>query len=156
VFFIGLNHENFKSMLVQGRGFSSQWSPSGNQMLYSVYSDFNDYKPSIWIADANGDNIGQNLQPLEIDTWSEKCSFASDTKLYCAVPRSLQPGSGWLPSSAVDTNDDLYMIDLETNGKTLISTEGSYNMKNLIITKDESSLYFTDQKTGGLYKVPLK
>lgn len=156
VFFIGLNHENFKSMIVEGRGFQSQWSSTGNELLYSVYSDFNGYKPSLWITNANGDNIGQNTKPLEINTWAQKCSFASDTLLYCAVPRSMSDGAGWIPPETLDTPDDVYAINLETGAKELVSSEGNYNMSNLIITKDEANIYFTDNKTGGLYKLPLK
>jgi hypothetical protein len=156
VFFIGTNHENFKSMLVEGRGFQSKWSTTGNELLYSVYSDFNNYKPSLWITNANGDTIGQDTEPLQIDTWASKCSFASDKLLYCAVPRSLADGAGWLPPETLDTPDDVYAIDLETMAKSLVIAEGNYNMSNLIITKDGNTLYFTDNKTGGLYKLPLK
>jgi len=156
VFFIGLNHENFKSMIVQGRGFQSRWSTTGNKLLYSVYSDFNGYKPSLWITDANGDNVGQNTTPLAIETWAEKCTFASDTLMYCAVPRSLQDGAGWLPPSTITSPDDVYAINLETGQKDLVVSEGDYNMSNLIITKDGATVYFTDNKTGGLYKLPLK
>jgi len=42
VYFVGLNNENFKSTLVEGRGFQPKWSTSGNQLLYSVYSSDND------------------------------------------------------------------------------------------------------------------
>jgi hypothetical protein len=58
IYFIGLNHENFKSLVVQGRGFQSKWSADGNQLLYSVYTDVNEYKPSLWISNASGDSIG--------------------------------------------------------------------------------------------------
>jgi len=155
VFFIGLNRENFKSMLVQGRGFQSKWSPSSNKMLYSVYSDFNGYRPSLWLTDADVENIGANTKPLALETWVDKCTFASETKVYCAVPRSLDDGDGLLPSSRIQSPDDLYLIDLESDARTLISVDDSYNMSNLIVTQDGQSLFFTDQKTGGLYKIPL-
>jgi hypothetical protein len=155
IYFIGLNHENFKSLVVQGRGFQSKWSADGNQLLYSVYTDVNEYKPSLWISNASGDSIGQNNRPLEIETWAEKCSFVDDKTIYCAVPRSMSAGAGWLPYSSLDTPDDVYSIDLASGAKTLISSEGTYNMSDLIITKDGSTLYFTDNITGGLYKLAL-
>ncbi len=156
VYFIGLNHENFKSMTVQGRGFESKWSTTGNTLLYSVYSDFNGYRPSLWVTNANGDTIGENTTPLAIETWSKKCVFASDSLIYCAVPRSMQDGDGWLPPETLSTPDDVYAINLDTGAKVLISAEGDYNMSNLILTADQQTIYFTDNKTGGLYKLPIK
>lgn len=156
IIFIGLNQENFKALTVQGRGFQSKWSPDGNQLLYSVYTDGNGYKPSLWISNANGDSIGQNNRPLEIATWAEKCSFANDTTVYCAVPRSLADGSGWLPVANLEIVDDLYSIDLASGAKTLLRSEGAYNMTDLMITKDGRAVYFKDYKTGGLYKLDLQ
>lgn len=156
VFFIGLNHENFKSMVVQGRGLESQWSTTGNTLLYSVYSNFNGYRPSLWVTNANGDTIGENTTPLGVETWAHKCVFASDTLIYCAVPRSVRDGDGWLPSETISSPDDVYAIDIATSAKVLVSAEGDYNMSNLILTADQSTIYFTDNKTGGLYKLPIK
>lgn len=41
VYFVGQHNENFKSIIVDGYGFKGKWSPDGNIILYSVYSDFN-------------------------------------------------------------------------------------------------------------------
>lgn len=156
VFFVGLNHENFKSMVVQGRDFQSTWSTTGNTLLYSVVSDFNGYRPSLWVTNANGDTIGENTTPLGIETWAKKCVFANDSLIYCAIPRSMQDGNGWVPSETLLTPDDIYAIDTSTGAKVLVSAEGDYNMSNLILTTDQATIYFTDNKTGGLYKLPIK
>lgn len=155
IFFVGQNKENFKSMLVQGRNFESKYSPSGAKILYSVYSDFNDYKPSLWIADGSPETMGANTTPLALETWVDKCTFFSETKLYCAVPRALDAGAGLLSSANTQYLDDLYLIDLVTDSRQLISMNESYNMTNLIITNDGSTLYFNDQKTNALLKLPL-
>jgi hypothetical protein len=47
----------------------------------------------------------------------------------------MSAGAGWLPYSSLDTPDDVYSIDLASGAKTLISSEGTYNMSDLIITK---------------------
>jgi hypothetical protein len=156
VFFVGLNNENFKSTVVEGRGFQPKWAPEGKQLLYSVYSSSNDLKPNLWIVDAQGDNIGNNRQNLNIETWADKCTFANNNDLYCAVPESLEAGSGLMPELAKNTKDNLYKIDLKSGTKKLIAIpDGSYNISNLIISENENYIYFNDDATQKLYKIKL-
>ncbi|MFH1233203.1 MAG: hypothetical protein V1649_00945 [Patescibacteria group bacterium] len=157
VYFVGLNGENFKSLIIEGRGFQPKWSPSGNRLLYSVYSSDNNLKPMLWIDNASGDNIGSGRKMLDIETWANKCVFANESDLYCAVPENLEQGSGLFPEMAKNTKDDLYKIDMQTGLKKLIATpDGDYNMSNLIISTNNSYLYFTDETSKALYKINLK
>ncbi|MDD5071935.1 MAG: hypothetical protein PHQ42_04350 [Patescibacteria group bacterium] len=157
VFFVGLNEENFKSTVIEGRGFIPQWSPKGDQLLYSVYSSNNDLKPMLWIVGAQGDSIGAGRKSLGLETWADKCAFASTTELYCAVPRELESGSGLFPELAANTPDRLYQIDITTGLKKLVAIpDGDYNMSDLIISGDGSYLYFTDKTTQRLNKINLK
>ncbi|MFH1412887.1 MAG: hypothetical protein ABIG10_02560 [bacterium] len=155
VYFIGMHGENFRSTITEGRGFVHKWSPQGDKIVYSVYSSMNDYKPMLWRVDAQGDNIGANRLPLELETWADKCVFSSNSELYCAVPRELETGAGLFPNLGDRTSDDLYHIDLATGTKTYLSNAGYYNMTNLIITNDQKYLYFTDKITGRLHKIEL-
>jgi len=154
VYLIGFNGENFKAITTQGRGFEYQWSPQGTTMLFSTYSDVNEYKPMLWRVDAQGDNIGNNLVPLGLETWSEKCTFTSNNEAYCAVPQTLERGAGLFPQTAKNTADDLYRVNLDSGTKVLLDST-SYNMQNLMVTSDQSSLYFTDSFTGRLHKIAL-
>lgn len=157
VYFIGLNNENFKSTVVEGRGFQPKWSPKGDRLLYSVYSNDNDLKPMLWIVDAQGDNIGAGRKKLNIETWADKCSFASDYELYCAVPENLEEGAGLFPELAKNTSDRLYKINTRTGTKKLIAIpDTAYNMSNLIISDNKYYLYFTDETTKKIYKIKLK
>lgn len=94
VFFVGLNGENFKSTIIEGRGFQSQWSTTGDKLLYSVYHTRDDLKPRLWLVDASSDTIGQERKSLDVQTWANKCTFASNTEIYCAVPNNLEKGAG--------------------------------------------------------------
>ncbi|MEI7498733.1 MAG: hypothetical protein WCK11_05665 [Candidatus Falkowbacteria bacterium] len=157
VFFVGLNGENFKSTIVEGRGFIPQWSPKGNQLLYSVYSTDTDLKPNLWIVNAEGDQIGSNRRNLGVATWANKCSFSDNTTIYCAVPKSLEQGSGLFPELADATTDDLYAIDATTGQKRRIAIpEGDYNITNLILSQDGKNLFFSDKATNNLHKIQLK
>lgn len=157
VFFVGLNGENFKSTTVEGRGLTYEWSKTGDRLLYSVYNANSDNKPLLWIVDAQGDTINQNRQSLGINTWADKCTFASNTEIYCAVPTNLEAGSGLVRALADDNSDELYKIDLATGVKKLIATpEGSFNVSNIVVDDNQSKLTFSDKKTGLLYQIKLK
>lgn len=156
VFFIGQNGENFKSITTEGRGFEPKWSPNGSELLYSVYSSDNDYKPTLWLTSAQGDNIGANRRPVGLNTWADKCTYAGSA-VFCAVPQSLERGAGLFPELSNNTPDLLYRIDPQTGIKSPISLgSGSYSMKNLSVSPDGSYLYFTDTSTNRLRRVRLK
>jgi len=157
IFFIGLNDENFKSAVIEGRGFQPKWSPKGDRLVYSVYSNDNNLKPMLWVVDAQGDNIGAGRKKLNLETWADKCSFASDYELYCAVPESLEEGAGLFPELAKNTSDILYKINTRTGVKKLVAIpDDTYNMSNLIISDNGYYLYFTDETTKEIYKIKLK
>ncbi len=157
VFFVGLNGENFKSTIVEGRGLNYQWSKVGDRLLYSVYNTKSDMKPKLWIVDAQGDEINKNRHSLDVDTWADKCTFASNTEVYCAVPTNLEKGSGLVREIANNSIDELYKIDLENGTKTLIAVpDGSFNISNLMVSGAQDQLVFSDLNSGLLYKVNLK
>lgn len=156
ILFVGLNHENFKSAIVEGRGFDPQWSPTGQKLLYSVYSSRSDFKPELWITDSYGDSIGNNRQLLQLNTWADKCSFSDDSTVFCAVPRDLPQGAGILPEVAANSNDDMYKIDLKTGLKTSIPLDGKdYNIKNITYDKNKNKLYFTNGEQSGVFEIKL-
>ena len=157
VFFVGLNGENFKSTIVEGRGLNYTWSTTGDRLLYSVYNTRSDMKPALWIVDAQGDTISNNRQSLEINTWADKCTFASNTEVYCGVPVNMASGAGLVRETADKLSDDLYKIDLTTGTKTLIAVpNGNFNVSNIMVDASQKQLVFSDKNTGLLYKVNLK
>jgi hypothetical protein len=156
VFFVGQNEENFKSTIIEGRGFKSTWSTAGDKLLYSVYNTSDNLNPRLWIVDASSDSIGQNRISLDLMTWADKCTFATNDELYCAVPESLPEGAGLFPELADNSKDNLYKIDLKTGSKQLLAVpDGTYNISNIIVPQDQSYLYFTDKKTNQLYKIAM-
>jgi hypothetical protein len=156
IYFVGLNGENFKSTVIEGRGLESQWSTTGDKLLYSVYSTATNLNPQLWIVDAVGDTIGQDRQSISLNTWASKCTFSSNDEVYCAVPENLEKGSGMFPELADKTKDNLYKINLKTGTKELIAVpDGAYNISEVIVPTDEDYLYFTDKTTSQIYKINL-
>jgi len=157
VYFVGLNNENFKSLTIEGRGFEPKWAPQGDRLLYSVYSSSSDLKPELWVANAQGENIGAGRMKLDVQTWANKCIFSATTEIYCAVPESLEEGAGLFPDLAKNTKDNLYKIDTKTGLKKLIAIpDGDFTMSDLIVSDNGYYLYFTDVNTGKINKIKLK
>jgi Tol biopolymer transport system component len=152
---VGLNGENFKSIVVEGLDFQPQWSPTGKQLIYSVDSQRSDYKPELWIVDSYGESIGNNRKMLSVNTWANKCTFGNDTTLYCAVPRELPQGAGMSPAIAADTPDDLYRIDVKTGTKTQIPLDKDYTIDSISIDTTNNKIIFSDHHLTGAYGVNL-
>lgn len=162
VFFVGQNQENFKALTVDGRGFSGMWTPSGSQIVYSVYSADTDYQPELFIADAVGDRVGANKQSLGLRTFMDKCAFGGTNQLYCAVPNDLPEGAGLNRGLTEGLVDSFYKIDL-LSGRTQflalpVNDAGSPYVisRSLVVNDDESKLYFINQLTGSLEYIALK
>ncbi|MBI4652640.1 hypothetical protein HY750_00060 [Candidatus Kuenenbacteria bacterium] len=158
VYFIGQQGENFKSMIVEGQDFKSQWSPKGDKLLYSVYNDAANNNPTLWVADAQGEDIGKNRISIGLQTWADKCIFSSDNETaYCAVPRNLPAGSGFYPELADKSPSDFYKINVKTGQNYLLAipSGANYVIDQVVLSGDEKNLYFTD-KEKNLHKIQLK
>jgi hypothetical protein len=156
VYFIGQNHENFKSMVVEGLDFRPKWVPGGEQLMYSVAGSLSRYKPMLWLVDAQGDDIGRNRRSLNVNTWPEKCTFADKSTVYCAVPQDQPEGLGLQPDIAKSLVDDIYKIDLNTGLQTKIAVpEGGHTVNSIMLSPDKRNLFFTDEGSGIINKIKL-
>lgn len=161
--FIGLKGENFKGTVVNGHGLRSEYSSDGQQMLYSVYSAESDYKPKLWVVDANGQDIGKNRIDLQLNTFADKCSFSDDSStIYCGVPSDSKYGFGLEPDILTGVTDEIYRIDLKSGSRQRIAVpvdengQPNYTVSNMFVSPDNKKLYFRDQKTGQLIKINLE
>lgn len=162
VYFIGLRGENFKSLKVDGSNFKGLWSPSGARLLYHVVSVENDFKPMLYITDAEEETIGAHKFSLGLSTWVDKCVFAEETILYCAVPKDLIEGAGLYPE-AVDglLQDLIYRVDISTGLKELIaepldSQGNNFNISRLYLSTNQDYLYFWNKIDEKVYALRLK
>jgi len=160
---IGLHGENLKSIKTEGRGFEGKWSPSGDKLLYSVYTEESNYNPTLYAVSASGDSAGENTLAIGLETWVDKCTFAgSGNIVYCAVPNSLPQGSAWYPELAENTVDSIYKIDLVSNSKSVLalpvsaSGRDEYTISSVFLSADETLLYYHDQRTGRIYSVQIR
>ncbi|OGL89258.1 hypothetical protein A3H75_00920 [Candidatus Uhrbacteria bacterium RIFCSPLOWO2_02_FULL_51_9] len=154
---IGKNGENLPALIVDGSNFQPKWSPSGGRLLYSTTHSSDQWNPRLWIVNGQGDAIGSGKKDLAVITWAEKCTFADESTLYCAVPDQLEPGTGLEPSLAKFIPDTVYKIDTRTGVKSVVGKpQTPVSVGNISIDADQSSLIFTDQSTGALHKMRLR
>jgi Tol biopolymer transport system component len=157
ILMVGQNHENFKGLVVEGRGFDPSWSPSGKNLLYSVYSSADNYNPTLWISGAEGDSVNANRTNLQLATWADKCAWANETQLICGVPTTLPQGSGLQPDLAQNIPDEIYKVDLTTGTKVNLGLPaGNASVKQMTITPDGKTALFTDATTGRLVRFDLQ
>lgn len=156
VLMIGQNQENFKGLVVEGRGFIPNWSPDGSEVLYSVYHSSDGYRPSLWVSGAVGDQINDNRRNLQIQTWADKCAWQNNTTVICGVPTSLGEGAGLQREIFQTTPDEIYSINLQTGTVTnLGQPAGGGSVKTMTITEDGRTALFTDVATGRLVRFDL-
>lgn len=157
IILVGKNHENYKALLVEGRGFEPLWSPTGQWIAYSAWNLSNGYKPELWISGGAPGNLNDNRRKLNIQTWASKCAWDTDKFLYCAVPDEIQEGAGLQPDEYKYTSkDSIIKISLETGTVTnLGQPDGEPSIKNPIVTANGENFMYTDAATGYLYAFRL-
>lgn len=152
IILVGQNQENFMSLEVQGRGFEPLWSPSGNTVLYSVWTISNDYKPELWVSGGSPGNINEARKKLNIQTWAHKCAWLGESTVFCAVPDSMPAGIGLQPAAFENIPDHIVKIDLTQGIVTNIGKpEGNLTVRDPVVTADGRNFIFTDMNTGSLY-----
>lgn len=157
IILVGKNHENYKSLLVEGRGFEPLWSPTGQWIAYSAWNLANGYKPELWISGGAPGNLNENRRKMNIQTWASKCAWNTDKFLYCAVPDEIQEGAGLQPDEYKYTGkDSIVKINLETGTVTSLGQpDGEPSIKNPIVTENGENFMYTDAATGFLYTYRL-
>lgn len=154
IYLIGQNDENFKSLIVEGRNFESTWSPSGEKLLYSVYSSESNFEPELWIVNSSGNLIGSGRKKLNLNTWSNKCTFQDDRFVYCAVPNEMERGAGIEPTLVDYIEDSIYKIDTKTGIKTEILLNEYHVIDSMYLGNDDK-IYFTDKNQDGLFNIKI-
>ncbi len=157
IFFIGQNDERFPSTAVPGWGFEGQWTPDGQQLLFSVHSSRTGNRPELWLMDASPATVGANRRTVGLLTWAHKCALANAAVAYCAVPQGLPEGAGLFPEEMDDHQDTLYRVDLASGGTTVVATpDAPQTMRGLQVSSDGRFLYYTARQDGNVYRIQLK
>lgn len=146
IFLIGEDGEDAGFLLVNGSNFQGLWSPDGSNILYSVADAGDSYRASLWYADSKGDGQNGLRIRLGFKTTVDKCTFASSSLAYCAVPTEMPIGGG-LGSEALTSPDNLYTVSLPSGKTELLAIPAiDSQMHDLHLSTDGSLLYYTDNR----------
>lgn len=155
VTFLTKNGSQLNKAIVQGRNLQYNYSPSGNQMVYSVYNATSNYLPTLWLTTTSPTGIDTNRINTGLNTWASKCTYASEATMYCAVPREIGQYSGILPSNNT-SEDDIYIINTRTGDARLAAQPlVPTRIESMIINSDSSTLYYVDAETKSVSKINL-
>lgn len=155
IYLIGKDGKDAGVLFVTGSNFTPKWSPDSAHLIYSVADAGEDYKASLWYADKDGDQKTATRKQIPLQTLATKCTFGSNTLLYCAVPTVMPPGGG-SSASLITSTDNLYKVDLSTLKATLVAKPAvDTQMSNLSVSPAGDLLFFAD-KFGRLNSIRLK
>lgn len=144
VYLVSPSGEALSGIVVNGTSFKSRWSPNATNFFYSVADAGDDYRPSLWYSDVRGDRAGAIRLRLPVKTTADKCVFASESTVYCAVPAETPANSG-ADTSLFRGGDSLVQIALPSGTtRTLATLQLVTPMNNLSLSADGSTLYYTD------------
>ena len=161
IYFINENDKNLRSLLVDGFNFKGTWNTKGDKLLYNITELRNDFKPTLWIANGQGDSLGYGKRPLGLNTWVDKCSFSQSDNdvVYCAVPDELEKGSGLNSSSYGGSSYSIYRINIATGNQELLAQpiidNNRISIDKIYTDKNDSSLFYVDGSSGYLYSIDL-
>lgn len=156
VLLIGKEHENFQGLITDGRGFLPHWSPSGQMLVYSVYSAKNNYLPLLWVSGASPENVNAGRRNLNLATWADKCAWESETSLICGVPTNLPAGAALQRELFANTPDVIYRINLTTGRSTALGPlEENGSVAQISISTGSDEAFITEERTGKLFRFSL-
>lgn len=156
---VGITGESRKMLLSEKFGADYLWSPNGEKVLVSTSSERGGKEMLLNIMNANG---GQ-FQSLATPTLISKTVWSKDNKtIYFALPGSI-PEDSVLPNDYFDksihTKDTFWKLDITTGKKSRLAelkeVVQDFDSTNLLLSPDESTLFFTDRATKRLYRIDL-
>jgi hypothetical protein len=147
---------NFSKILGPRIGLISLFSPDGKRILISTSSNGGKQ-----VALTIHNTSGTELFKTGLATIPQKCAWAGDERLYCAVPRGLERSVLWPDDylrGELNTDDRIVLIDLKNKETRTVFSDDAYgfDMSNLVVTEDETHLFFVNRWDGTLWRLRLK
>ncbi len=146
--------KSFVRVLGDVYGLTTLTSPDGKLVLYS------DSNLSLNIYDVNK----KTSTPAGVRTLAEKCTWASVSVLYCAVPNTVTPSQypdSWYQGE-ISFSDKIWKIDVISGNTTIVgdpeTTVGGEDIDGIKLMTDSSgkNLLFVNKKDSMLWGLELE
>ena len=153
LWFLDVRNSNIRKIIGDFFGLEALFSPDSGSFIYS-YVDQNGRDLRLAVYKNGNQKIINNVSTL-----IDKCVWTKNSiNIYCAVPKSW-PDFAVLPDdyykNAFSTSDDIWKINTETGEKTLIF-QYIGGISNLVVSNDESHIFFISKENQFLYKLIIK
>ena len=154
LYLVNLKTNSADPVLSGINGLISLVSPNGQKVLYSKIGNLG-LELSLYTRST------KETRPLTVKTLANKCVWNdSSTFIYCAAPQSVGASFSLVNRllGGVKFNDLVWKINADTGTAQLVwaETAGLGDAINLLITKDERKIVFTEREMGQLRQVELK
>lgn len=145
---------SFQKILGAIFGLTSLWSPDSSRILIS---STNSAGRNLRLAVT--DTSGKILFNSNLATLPEKCTWADNKEIYCALPRDISTENIWPDEylrGEVNTTDSLVKVNIEKKEIEGIFTEEGFDVSSLILSKDKNYLFFINRVDGTLWSLKIK
>ena len=135
-------------------GLTSLWSPDGSKVLISTTNSAGKN-----LKAAVGDLNGKALLDLNIKTMADKCVWLNSNEFYCAVPKNILAETVWPDEylrGEINPTDLIVYLNLEKKETREIFKEQSFDISDLLVSKNKDYLFFVNRGDGILWALKLK
>lgn len=154
IFLYARSNGSFRRVMGPTFGMESIWSPDGSRAIVSSTNGAGN-DPHYVVLTSSGLKSPSTAGLLLM----EKCVWANSHVMYCAIPREI-PADAVLPDSYLrgewTTRDRLVRLDLDGKQASYVLNDSTFDMTNLLITKNEDYLFFINKPDGTLWRLKLK
>lgn len=156
---ISLTGEGRKTLFTGNFGGDYLWSPNARLLLMSSVTAPSGNTLSLGIMDESG----KNYRDLLIPTLTSKVTWSKDSEtIYYALPNSFQSGT-ILPNDyfgkPIITKDTFWKMNVKTGKRErlvpLDEMSQGFDATELMLSPDETKLFFLERGTNKLYKINL-
>ena len=157
LYFLNTQNGNLTKILGGINGLTSKTNSGATEVLYS---DSSRGLPKLYLFNVKS----REGKLLPWSTLPEKCAWGELNKkiIYCAVPKSFESGTYpdiWY-QGLTSFSDSVWSYNTETGASSELLNPENNNQKldiiNLMISKDDANLFFTDKTTLTLWQLNLK
>ncbi len=149
---------SFQKIYGGGNGLTAILSPDGKNLLVS---EITDNSPSLKIYNI----ANRSLVDTGLKTIADKCLWAANTVIYCAVPETIPSADGGYPDAwyqgVVSFKDGIWKIDSATLSTDLVlnisqTARESIDAVNLAASKGGDYLFLINKSDSSLWSLQLR
>ena len=144
--------KSFQKILGPLFGLNTLFSPDGSHFLASATQE-GGIGLGLAVYSSNGT---YTFSSPTAATVIQKCAWANDRTVYCAVPRQI---SGVWPDAylkGINTSDRMVRIDIGHKEITEVFNQGNLDISEISISKDQGYLFFVNRVDGTLWRYRIK